>query len=249
MWLLGGLRGSPPSYVASLKGFARSRKAAIVSGDERTDAEMALIIVAGESGQHAAMVYEAATLSNLTVAGFAAINGASPDAILNCKPLGGLDNVAGSAIASGMRFIVACGSNALRRRLTEQLAARGAVFQSVVHPAAIVSPSASIGSGSALLAGAIIGPRAILGRAVIINHAASVDHDCIVEDYGNISPGARLGGCVRCEAGVFVGLNASIIQGLRIRENAVVGAGAVVTRDVDRGSTVVGIPARRIREP
>ena len=207
---------------------------------------MALIIVAGAAGQHAAVVYEAAILSGARVAGFATVDDATPLPMLDCPWIGRVDSIAAAEIARGSQFIVACGSNELRRRASEMLLSQGATLQSVCHPAAIISPSASIGPGSALLAGAIIGPRVTLGRGVIVNHAASVDHDCAIGDYGNICPGARFGGSVQAEPGVFVGLNASVLQGLRLGKNAIVGAGAVVTRDVAPRNTVVGIPARPI---
>jgi acetyltransferase-like isoleucine patch superfamily enzyme len=41
-----------------------------------------------------------------------------------------------------------------------------------------------------------------------------------------------------------IGSGAAILGGLRIGEGAIVGAGAVVTRDVPAGATVVGSPAR-----
>jgi acetyltransferase EpsM len=205
---------------------------------------MALIIVAGVSGQHAAVVYEAACLAGVAVAGFATIAGGGPAAVLDCRPLGLLDAVAGPAIAEGARFVVACGANDLRRRLMVMLAGRGASFASVVHPAAIVSPSAVIADGAMLLAGAIIGPQAELGRGAIVNHGASVDHHCRLGEYANISPGARLGGCVTAGAGLFVGINATILPELKLGDDVVIGAGAVVTRDVAAGSTMVGIPAR-----
>ena len=207
---------------------------------------MALIIVAGASGQHAAVVYEAACLADVAVAGFATIAGDGPAAVLDCPPLGPLDAVAGPAIAEGARFVVACGANALRRRIMVLLAERGASFQSVVHPAAIVSPTAVIADGAMLLAGAIVGPQAALGRGAIVNHGASVDHHCRLGDYANISPGARLGGCVTAGAGLFAGLNATILPGLRLGDEVVIGAGAVVTRDVPTGATMAGVPARRL---
>jgi UDP-2-acetamido-3-amino-2,3-dideoxy-glucuronate N-acetyltransferase len=46
------------------------------------------------------------------------------------------------------------------------------------------------------------------------------------------------------ERRVSIGSNATILCGVRIGEGAVVGAGAVVTRDVDAGATVAGVPAR-----
>lgn len=46
------------------------------------------------------------------------------------------------------------------------------------------------------------------------------------------------------EAGASIGSGATILGGVRIGRNALVGAGAVVTRDVEPGTTVVGNPAR-----
>ncbi|MFG1230567.1 acyltransferase [Xanthobacter wiegelii] len=47
---------------------------------------------------------------------------------------------------------------------------------------------------------------------------------------------------------VWVGSNAVILPGVTIGDNSIVGAGAVVTRDVPPNVVVVGIPARTIRE-
>jgi acetyltransferase-like isoleucine patch superfamily enzyme len=46
------------------------------------------------------------------------------------------------------------------------------------------------------------------------------------------------------EAGVSIGSNATIMCGVRIGEGAVIGAGAVVTHDVDAAAVVAGVPAR-----
>lgn len=46
--------------------------------------------------------------------------------------------------------------------------------------------------------------------------------------------------------GASLGTGATILSGVEIGERAVVGAGAVVTRDVPAGSTVVGNPARTV---
>jgi len=46
--------------------------------------------------------------------------------------------------------------------------------------------------------------------------------------------------------GASIGTNATILGGIRIGEASIVGAGAVVTRDVPPGATVAGNPARII---
>lgn len=45
---------------------------------------------------------------------------------------------------------------------------------------------------------------------------------------------------------VFIGPRAIILPGVKIKKGAVVGAGAVVTKDVEEGSIVGGVPAKHI---
>lgn len=52
--------------------------------------------------------------------------------------------------------------------------------------------------------------------------------------------------CIEVMDNVFIGCNTTILGGVRIGPNAVVGAGSVVTKDVPENSVVVGNPARVI---
>jgi acetyltransferase-like isoleucine patch superfamily enzyme len=50
------------------------------------------------------------------------------------------------------------------------------------------------------------------------------------------------------ERGCYLGAGALILPGVRVGERAVVGAGAVVTRDVPAGKVVVGVPAHVVKD-
>jgi acetyltransferase-like isoleucine patch superfamily enzyme len=47
---------------------------------------------------------------------------------------------------------------------------------------------------------------------------------------------------------VWVGANAVILGGVTIGDGAVIAAGAVVTKDVEPGAVVAGVPARVLRK-
>jgi len=53
---------------------------------------------------------------------------------------------------------------------------------------------------------------------------------------------------IRVKKGAWIGANAIILNGVTIGENAVVGAGAIVTKDVEPFTIVGGNPARLIRK-
>ena len=46
------------------------------------------------------------------------------------------------------------------------------------------------------------------------------------------------------EDNVTIGTGACVLQGIRVGAGAIVGAGAVVVRDVEPGAVVKGVPAR-----
>ncbi len=53
-------------------------------------------------------------------------------------------------------------------------------------------------------------------------------------------------GCIELMDNVFIGTNSTIVGGVRIGPNAIVAAGAVVTKDVPENSVVGGVPAKYI---
>jgi maltose O-acetyltransferase len=86
-----------------------------------------------------------------------------------------------------------------------------------------------------------IGDGAQIGPAVQIYAA---DHP---RDPAERRAGLEFGRPVRVGRNVWIGGGAIILPGVTIGDDAIVAAGAVVTRDVAAGSTVMGNPARAKR--
>lgn len=87
-----------------------------------------------------------------------------------------------------------------------------------------------------------IGQHVMIGPSVQIYTAA---HDLKAESR---IQGWEVAKAIVIEENVWIGGGAILLPGVRIGRNAVVGAGAVVSRDVPANTVVVGNPARVIRE-
>lgn len=156
--------------------------------------------------------------------------------------LGGIDGLRGRP---GV-YITAVGSNMARRNMVERL--DGLTAWSLVHPLASVGEDVEIGAGTCLAPGSIVTARTKIGRHCIVNVKASVSHDCEIGDYVNINPGATVCGTVTAGEGAYIGAGAVVKERIQIGAWSVIGAGAVVIRDVPPNVTVVGVPARVIKQ-
>lgn len=87
--------------------------------------------------------------------------------------------------------------------------------------------------------GVTLGDGCQIGHNVVF---ATLNHGLTPEDRKTTYPAPIVLG-----KNVWVGSNATILPGVTIGDNAVVGAGAVVTKDVAANTVVGGIPARCIK--
>ena len=135
-----------------------------------------------------------------------------------------------------------------RSRFTEQVAAHGVPFATLVHPSARVSAKSSLGEGTIVSVGAIIAAHTHLGRYVLVNRGALIGHHTEIGDYVTIQPGANIAGACRIGEATYIGIGAVVIDHITIGAHSVVGAGAVVVKDVPDHVQVVGVPARIVKE-
>jgi sugar O-acyltransferase (sialic acid O-acetyltransferase NeuD family) len=142
--------------------------------------------------------------------------------------------------------IVAIGRNCIRQQLFAVLQKQGEQFVTARHPTAVIAPDVQIGPGTMICANVVVNTGAAIGQNVILNTACTVDHHNRIGDHAHVAPGVHLGGDVQVGEGVLIGIGAIVMPQCRIGDWAVVGGGALVHRDVEKGVTVVGVPARAV---
>jgi sugar O-acyltransferase (sialic acid O-acetyltransferase NeuD family) len=171
------------------------------------------------------------------------------DPELNGQTIAGLPVLGNLAWLAKQQLAVVCaiGNPLVKRKVLQQLADSQNTYPILIHPSVLMSDDVRIGEGTIICAGNILTVNIDLGKHVILNLSCTIGHDAVIKDYCSLMPGIRLSGNTVLEEAVHIGTGSSIIQGITIGRNAVIGMGSVVIKDIPNNSTAVGVPARVIK--
>ena len=147
------------------------------------------------------------------------------------------------------RACIAIAKSGVREAIASRFDEAGVRWLTCIAQQALVLDEARIGPGAIISPFATIGANAVVGRGLLADLYSCVNHDCVLGDFVTLAPYANINGNVVVEDHAYIGSGARIRQGqpgkpLVIGRGAVIGMGAIVTKDVPAGMTVVGNPAR-----
>jgi acetyltransferase-like isoleucine patch superfamily enzyme len=125
----------------------------------------------------------------------------------------------------------------------------------------VVLERAAIGANCNICAHVLIENDVMIGNNVTIKSGVQLWDGLRIEDNVFIGPNATFANDLFprsrvypdqllqtvVKSGASIGANATILPGVTIGENAMVGAGSVVTKDVESGVVVIGNPAKFVR--
>ncbi len=124
-----------------------------------------------------------------------------------------------------------------------------------------IMPTARIGANCNLGQNVFVDNNTLIGNGVKIQNNVSVYHGVILEDYVFCGPSMVFTNVINPRSeiprrhefqttlvrrGATIGANATIVCGVTIGRYALIGAGAVVTKDVPDYALMVGVPARQV---
>ena len=146
-------------------------------------------------------------------------------------------------------FNIAIGDSEKRKEVAINFLKNGCKPLSVSAPSVVIYDENEIGEGALICDNCIVTSNAKIGKFFQANIYSYVAHDCEIGDYVTFAPRVSCNGNVRIEDCAYIGTGAVLKQGklgnpLVVGEGAVVGMGAVVTKNVEPYTTVVGNPAK-----
>ena len=146
-------------------------------------------------------------------------------------------------------YVCAIGNSKLKKEIIEKKCSQYNIKPAtLIHPTAIMSKKYNqIGEGCIICAGSIITVNVNLKNHIIVNIDTTIGHDVVIDNYTTIYPSVNISGNCNIGECVELGTGTQIIQGKRIGSNSIIGAGAVVIKDIDKNRTAAGIPAKVIK--
>lgn len=143
------------------------------------------------------------------------------------------------------------GNSDARLRILKEAGAQGIRTPNFIHETAVVAENSlpSENQGVYVLPGSIVMPFVEFDDFVMISMGVKIAHHTKWGEGAFVSTGANVGASLEIGRKAFLGIGCNIMTGVKhVGRDATVGAGAVVIRDVPDGATVVGNPARVIKQ-
>jgi acetyltransferase-like isoleucine patch superfamily enzyme len=122
----------------------------------------------------------------------------------------------------------------------------GLITPNFVHNTACVGSQLKPDSGIYVLPGSILMPFSEIQSDVMISMGVKVAHHSFLEEGVFLSTGVSVGASIRVCSRSYIGMNAVLVTGkcLIVGSDSLIGAGAVVIKNVESEAVVVGNPAR-----
>ena len=144
--------------------------------------------------------------------------------------------------------VVAIGNATIRQNILTKLHSHNIFTPTLAHPSATISKYAKINHGCVVMPGAIINAFSEIGQGCIVNSNTVVEHDCKLADFVHICPNSAVAGGTIIGERTWVGIGSNIRQMINIGANVLIGAGSAVVNDIPAGVTVIGVPAKVVKD-
>lgn len=208
-----------------------------------------IIIGARGYGRH---VYDLAKTmkgfgSDFIVKGFLDDKADALDSYDNYPPI--LSSVESYALQENDVFVCALGDVRFKKKYIDIIIQKGGEFFSIIPSSVKIGSNAVVGKGCVLGFNTIIDCDAHIGDFVTIQENVAIGHDVVIGDNSMIDSFSFLGGFSIIGKNVTIHTSSVIVPRITVEEDSVINAGSVVIRNVNKGSIMMGNPAKKLLIP
>ena len=141
------------------------------------------------------------------------------------------------------------GNNKLRVEILKCALSLGYEVPNFIHSTVVLSPNVKIGDkGIYILPKTVIMPWCNIHDFVMMSVNSVVSHHTILEEGVFLSFGVNFGASIIAHKYAYIGISATVMTGVHeLGENCLIGAGAVVIKDVPQNAIMAGIPAKVLK--
>lgn len=136
----------------------------------------------------------------------------------------------------------------VRKKCLGTLIQRGAEFINLIHSTARIGSNVRIGKGNIIGAFTTIGADAVIGDYNMIQSYTVIGHDAHIGNFNRIDTHVTCVGGTKIKDETTIHTSAVISHRVTVEDNAKVGACSFVIRKVKSGTTVLGVPAKKINQ-
>ena len=171
------------------------------------------------------------------------------------KSIGGIPVLGGVSLLESLKEshaveAVYCplGNNELRVKFLTMAKGMGYQVPCYIHPSVIISPKVQIGEGVYVLLGTTIMPYTTIRNYVMISMGVHLAHHTILDEGVFLSTGCNFGASIYANKYAYCGISSTIMTGIKeLGKSCLIGAGAVVIKDVPDRAVVAGVPAKILK--
>ncbi len=152
---------------------------------------------------------------------------------------------------TGMNFILTMGDSRIRAEISDTILSYGGEVPTMIHPMSVISRFAQISPvGVYISPFAYIQADTVIGSNTVILSHVNISHSNIIGKNCFIAGASSIGAYTTVEDDVFIGQGVTSISGKvsRIGKGAFIGAGSLLTKDVDANVVMAGSPAKVLKQ-
>jgi len=143
--------------------------------------------------------------------------------------------------------LIAIGDSKVRERIVNSLPIQTKYFTFIHNSVLIYGSDVEIGLGSFIYPNVVLSTNIKIGNHSHINTGSTISHDARIGNFFTTSPGVNIAGNLTCGNNVFIGINSSTREKVKICDDVIIGLNSGVVKDITESGIYIGTPAKKIK--